>query len=55
MLYIKEYNTIKIGKHCPIKVDGDLKWIINSDKEGYGFSVEYDGTLREERLNEILK
>jgi hypothetical protein len=21
---IKEYNTIKIGKHCPIKGSGDL-------------------------------
>jgi hypothetical protein len=40
---IKEYNTIKIGKHCPIKGGGDLTWIHGTDKEGYGFSVEDDG------------
>lgn len=40
---IREYETIKVGKHCPIKGCGDLTWIFGTDKEGYGFSVEDDG------------
>jgi hypothetical protein len=39
---IREYETIKVGKHCPIKGCGDLTWIHGTDKEGYGFSVEDD-------------
>lgn len=39
---IREYGTIKVGKHCPIKGSGDLTWLNGTDKKGYGFSVEDD-------------
>ncbi len=43
LVCIKEYKTLKVGSHYPIKGSGDLEW--NADPEvngrkGYGFCVE---------------
>jgi hypothetical protein len=45
LVCIKEYKTLKVGSHYPIKGRGDLEW--NADPEvngrkGYGFCVEDD-------------